>query len=43
MTKLAAHRGDKGGHGRNAPDAIEMRYLLFSICNIALLILDYQE
>lgn len=37
---LAAHRGDEGGHGRSAPEPYEMRYLLFSICNIALLMLD---
>ena len=40
---LAAHRGDKGGHGRSAPEPHEMRYLLFSICNIALLMLDYSS
>jgi hypothetical protein len=40
---LAAHRGDKGGHGRSAPKAHEMRYLLFSVCNIALLMLDYSS
>lgn len=43
ILKLAAHRGDEGGHGKNAPTAIEIRYLLFSICNIALLILEYNE
>ncbi len=41
VTKLAAHRGDEGGHGRKAPEPHEMRYLLFSIINIALLLLDY--
>jgi hypothetical protein len=41
ITKLAAHRGDKAGHGRQGPPLHEMRYLLFSICNIALLFLDY--
>ena len=41
VEKLRAHRGDEGAHGRKAPDAIEIRYLLFSVCNIALLILDY--
>lgn len=41
MIKLAAHRGDEGGHGRNTPEPHEMRYLLFSIINIALLLLDY--
>lgn len=42
IIKLGAHRGDQGGHGRVAPESLEMRYLLFSICNIALLLLDYQ-
>jgi hypothetical protein len=42
IEKLRAHRGDEGAHGRKAPDAIEIRYLLFSVCNIALLILDYE-
>jgi hypothetical protein len=41
ITKLAAHRGDKAGHGREGPPLYEMRYLLFSICNIALLFLDH--
>lgn len=41
ITKLAAHRGDKAGHGRQGPPPHEMRYLLLSICNIALLFLDY--
>ena len=41
ILKLAAHRGDKGGHGKASPEPHEMRYLLFSICNIALLLLDY--
>lgn len=41
IIKLAAHRGDKAGHGRQGPPPHEMRYLLFSICNIALLFLDY--
>ena len=40
--KLDAHRGDKGGHGKASPEPHEMRYLLFSICNIALLLLDYE-
>jgi len=39
--KLAAHRGDKGGHGRAAPEPHEIRYLLFEICNTALLLLDH--
>ncbi len=42
MIKLAAHRGDEGGHGRKAPEPHEMRYLLFSIINIGLLLLDYE-
>lgn len=41
IIKLAAHRGDKAGHGRQGPPPHEMRYLLFSICNVALLFLDY--
>lgn len=41
IMKLAAHRGDKGAHGRQGPPLHEMRYLLFSICNIALLFIDY--
>lgn len=41
ITKLSAHRGDEAGHGRAAPDPYEIRYLLFTICNIALLLLDY--
>jgi len=41
INKLAAYRGDKGAHGRQGPPPHEMRYLLFSICNIALLFLDY--
>ena len=41
IIKLAAHRGDKAGHGRQGPPPHEMRYLLLSICNIALLFLDY--
>jgi len=41
IIKLAAHRGDKGGHGRAAPGPHEIRYLLFEICNIALLLLDH--
>jgi len=43
IEKLAAHRGDKGAHGRNGPDNHEMRYLLFAMCNLALLFLDYPE
>lgn len=41
IIKLDAHRGDKAGHGKASPEPHEMRYLLFSICNIALLLLDY--
>lgn len=41
ILKLTAHRGDKAGHGRQGPPLHEMRYLLFSICNVALLFLDY--
>lgn len=41
IIKLTAHRGDKGAHGRQGPPPHEMRYLLFSICNVALLFLDY--
>lgn len=43
IIKLNAHRGDKGGHGRSTPAPYEIRYLLFSILNIALLMLDYVE
>jgi len=43
IVKLAAHRGDEGGHGRKGPDEWEIRYLLFMICNIALLLLEYRE
>lgn len=43
ITKLAAHRGDEAGHGRKGPDEYEIRYLLFSICNVALLLLEYKE
>lgn len=42
IEKLNAHRGDEAGHARAAPEAFEMRYLLFSICNVALLLLDYK-
>ena len=41
ITKLANHRGDKAGHGRHGPPPHEMRYLLFTVCNVALLFLDY--
>lgn len=43
IIKLAGHRGDEGAHGRKGPDEYEIRYLLFSICNIALLLLEYKE
>ncbi len=43
IIKLAGHRGDEGGHGRKGPDEYEIRYLLLSICNIALLLLEYKE
>lgn len=37
----APRRGDEGAHGRKAPDPYEIRYLLFQLCNTALLLLDY--
>lgn len=43
ITKLAAHRGDEGAHGRKGPDEYEIRYLLFCICNVALVLLEYKE
>lgn len=43
MIKLAGHRGDRAGHGKDSPPPYEMRYLLFTICNIALLLLEYPE
>lgn len=43
VKKLAGHRGDKAGHGKGGPEIYEMRYLLFLICNIALLLLDYPQ
>lgn len=43
ILKLSGHRGDEGGHGRTGPDEWEIRYLLFSIANVALLFLDYSE
>ncbi|GEM_PF-3054156 len=43
LIQLAAHRGDKGAHGRDAPPPHEIRFLLFAVCNAALLLLDYQE
>jgi hypothetical protein len=41
--KLAAHRGDEAGHGRKGPDEYEIRYLLLSVCNVALVLLEYKE
>ena len=41
IIKLAGHRGDKAGHGKASPYLHEIRYLLFSVCNIALLLLKY--
>ena len=41
IANIANHRGDEAGHGRKGPDQVEMRYLLFQICNIALLMLEY--
>jgi hypothetical protein len=38
---LVAHRGDQAGHGRKVP--FEIRYILFSIINIALLLLDCHD
>jgi len=43
IIRLAGHRGDEGAHGRKGPDEYEIRYLLFSICNVALLLLEYKE
>ena len=40
IIKLRAHRGAAAAHGRNAPSSAEIRYLLFQICNLALLLLD---
>jgi hypothetical protein len=40
IVKLAAHRGDSAAHGRKAPSPSEIRFLLFQICNLALLLLD---
>jgi hypothetical protein len=41
LIRLGGHRGDKAGHGKDAPPPHEIRYLLFAICNAALLLLDY--
>lgn len=43
VIKLAAHRGDEAAHGRKQPDEYEIRYLLFTICNLALLFLEEKE
>ncbi|MBX3319811.1 MAG: hypothetical protein KF890_08010 [Nitrospira sp.] len=43
ILKLAAHRGDEAGHGRKGPDEYEIRYLLLSVCNVALVLLEYKE
>ncbi len=43
IAKLAAQRGDEGAHGQDAPEPHEIRYLLFAVCNIALLLLDHPE
>jgi hypothetical protein len=43
IIKLRAHRGDAAAHGRQAPNPREIRYLLFQVCNVALLLLDYAE
>jgi hypothetical protein len=40
ISKLRAHRGDAAAHGRKAPTRSEIRYLLFHLCNTALLLLD---
>lgn len=41
LIRLAGHRGDRAGHGKNVVPPHETRYLLFTICNAALLMLDY--
>jgi hypothetical protein len=43
MIRLSGHRGDVAGHGRKAPEPFEIRYLLFAVCNLALLLLDYEK
>ncbi len=43
IIKLRAHRGDAAAHGRQGPNPREIRYLLFQVCNVALLLLDYEE
>lgn len=43
ISALRAHRGDRAGHGRKSPELWEGRYLLFQVCNVALLLLDYAE
>jgi len=43
LIRLAGHRGDRAGHGKNIVPPHEIRYLLFTICNAALLMLDYSQ
>ena len=43
LIRLAGHRGDRAGHGKNIVPPHEIRYLLFTICNAALLMLDYPQ
>ena len=38
--QLRAHRGDAAAHGRKAPSVTETRYLLFQVCNMALLLTE---
>jgi hypothetical protein len=40
MSTLRDHRDDAASHGCKAPSVGEIRYLLFQICNVALLLLD---
>jgi len=43
IEKLRNHRGDAASHGRKAPSVSEIRYLLFQIFNVALLLLDNES
>jgi hypothetical protein len=43
LIRLGGHRGDRAGHGKNVLPPHEIRYLLFTICNAALLLLDYPQ
>jgi hypothetical protein len=43
LIRLAGHRGDRAGHGKNVLPPHEIRYLLFTISNAALLMLDYPQ